>query len=651
MNDFLPISRSDMKKRGWDECDFVLITGDAYVDHPSFGTAIISRVLERYGYKVGIIPQPNWKNTDDFMKLGKPRLAFLVNSGNIDSMVNHYSAAKKRRSEDVYTPGNKAGMRPDRAVTVYCNKIREAYKNIPIVIGGLEASLRRMGHYDYWDDKIRKSVLLDSQADMLIYGMGEHQIIEIADNLNAGIEVTQINYIKGTVFKAKTLEGLSNYQILPTFKEIVVDKRKYAESFNVQYKNMDAISAKVLIEPYEDFYIIQNPPSPPLTIDELDDVYSLPYMRTYHHVYEKDGGIAAIKEVKFSLISSRGCYGGCNFCALNFHQGRTVVSRSKEGIVAEGIEISYDKEFKGYIHDVGGPTANFRHEACDKQLKHGVCKDKQCLFPTACKNLKVDHRDYIELLRELRDIDGVKKVFVRSGVRFDYLIYDKDETFFKELCEHHISGQLKVAPEHVSDDVLDMMGKPKHSVYERFTKRYADINKKLGKEQYVVPYFISSHPGATLKDAIKLAEYVRDVMGYMPEQVQDFYPTPGTMSTCMYYTELDPRTMKKIYVAKTPHDKAMQRALMQYKKPQNYELVYEALTKAGRQDLIGNDKKCLIREKRQTGSQQNSRGLIHHAQADGRKTDKNDSRKGSRQAEPPVRKSMGWKSKMCKKRK
>ncbi|OGO84598.1 MAG: YgiQ family radical SAM protein [Clostridiales bacterium GWE2_32_10] len=594
--DFLPISKEDMQKRGWEECDFVFITGDAYIDHPSFGTAIISRVLERHGYRVGIIAQPDWNNIDEFRKLGKPRLAFIINSGNIDSMVNHYTTAKKKRSKDVYSPGDKADCRPDRAVIVYSNKARAAYSDVPIIIGGIESSLRRLGHYDYWDDKVRKSILIDSGADLLGYGMGEHQIVEIADNLDAGIDIKYINYLKGIAFKTKTLEGLDDYLVLPSFKEISTDKIKYIESFNIQHKNTDHISAKILVEPYDNAYVVQNPPSEPLATIELDDVYALPYMRTYHPIYEKTGGISAIKEVKFSLISSRGCYGGCNFCALNFHQGRTVTERSRQAIVNEAKEIVSNPDFKGYIHDVGGPTANFRHLACDKQKKHGACINKQCLVPEPCKNLKIDHDDYIKLLRELREIKGVKKVFVRSGIRFDYLIYDKDETFFNELCEHHISGQLKVAPEHVSDNVLEKMGKPKHAVYERFVDKYKAINKKLDKNQYLVPYFISSHPGSTLKDAINLAEYIRD-LGYMPEQVQDFYPTPGTLSTCMYYTEIDPRTMKKIYVPKTMHDKAMQRALIQYKKPINYKLVYEALTEAGRTDLIGNGERCLIKEK------------------------------------------------------
>ncbi|HCC08112.1 MAG TPA: YgiQ family radical SAM protein [Clostridiales bacterium] len=596
INDFLPISKIDMDNRGWDECDFIFITGDAYIDHPSFGTAIISRVLEAHGYKVGIIAQPDVKNLEDFKELGRPRLAFLISSGNIDSMVNNYTAAKKKRKVDVYSPGDKVGSRPDRAVIVYCNKVREAFGDVPIIIGGLEASLRRFGHYDYWDDKVRKSIIVDSQADLLTFGMGEHQIVEIADNLDAGIDIHDINYIKGTVFKAKSLDGLYDYTILPNFKEILKDKLKYAESFNIQHKNTDSISSKVLIEPYQDFFIVQNQPSDPLGTKELDDVYSLTYMRTYHPIYEKLGGISAIKEVKFSLLSSRGCFGGCNFCALNFHQGRMVTSRSRNAIVDEAKELIKDPEFKGYIHDVGGPTANFRNLACDKQKKSGVCISKQCLFPEPCKNMKIDHEDYLKLLRKLRELKGIKKVFVRSGIRFDYLINDKDDTFFNELCEHHISGQLKVAPEHVSNNVLEKMGKPRNEVYEKFVKKYNDINKKLGKGQFLVPYFISSHPGSTLNDAIKLAEYVRDNMGYIPEQVQDFYPTPGTMSTCMYYTEIDPQTMKEIYVPKTMHDKAMQRALLQYTRPSNYNLVHEALTRACRTDLIGNEKKCLIKE-------------------------------------------------------
>lgn len=598
--DFLPVCREDMEKRGWTELDFVLITGDAYIDHPSFGAAIISRVLESKGYKVGIIAQPDWHNNDAFKVFGKPRLAFLVTGGNIDSMVNHYSVAKKRRAKDFYSPGGEMGLRPDRATIVYCQKLREIYKyEVPVMIGGLEASLRRLSHYDYWDNKVRRSILLDSQADLLMFGMGEHQIVELADALDSGIAVKDITFVRGTVYKTKTLENIyDEYIELPSYKEVSTDKRRYAESFLLQYNNTDAITASILVEPYGDCYVIQNKPPLPLSQSEFDYSYGLPYMRNYHPMYEAKGGVPAIEEVKFSIISNRGCFGSCNFCALAFHQGRVIQARSHQSIINEAKKIIWDPDFKGYIHDVGGPTANFRAPACDKQLTKGACKDRQCLFPIPCKNLKVDHRDYTKLLRELRELEGVKKVFVRSGIRYDYLIYDKDETFFNELCKYHISGQLKVAPEHISTRVLEKMGKPGRDVYDRFVEKFYEINRKIGKKQYLVPYLMSSHPGSDLKAAVELAEYLRD-LGYMPQQVQDFYPTPGTLSTCMFYTELDPRTMTKVYVPKNPHEKAMQRALMQYRLPRNYDLVYEALHKAGRTDLIGYDKHCLIRPKKQ----------------------------------------------------
>ncbi|SHH20631.1 uncharacterized radical SAM protein YgiQ [Caloranaerobacter azorensis DSM 13643] len=594
MKEFLPITKEDMRKRGWTELDFILITGDAYVDHSSFGSAIISRLLERYGYKVGIIAQPSWKSTDDFKKLGKPRLAFLITSGNLDSMVNHYTVAKKRRKKDVYSPGGKIGLRPDRATIVYANKAREAYKDVPIILGGIEASLRRLAHYDYWADKVRRSILLDAKADLLIYGMGERQIVEIAEALDSGIPINEITYIRGTVYKTNDLSRPYKPIILPSFEEIIKSRLKFAESFKIQYQNMDYINGRTLVEPYGNIYIVQNPPAKPLDQLELDDIYDLPYTRTYHPVYEKYGGVPAIEEIKFSLTSSRGCFGNCNFCALAFHQGRVVQARSHESIVKEAERFVKEPDFKGYIHDVGGPTANFRHRACEKQIKHGVCKNKECLFPKPCKNLYIDHRDYLELLRKLRKIKGVKKVFIRSGIRYDYLVYDRDLEFFHELCKYHISGQLRVAPEHISSHVLFMMGKPDKKVYFRFVDTFNKINKKIGKEQFIVPYFISSHPGSTLKDAVELAEYL-NTLGYMPEQVQDFYPTPGTLSTCMYYTGIDPRTMKKVYVAKSPHEKAMQRALMQFKKPENYDLVYEALKRTNRLDLVGYSKKCLIK--------------------------------------------------------
>ncbi|MDO5387598.1 MAG: YgiQ family radical SAM protein [Clostridia bacterium] len=597
--DFLPVTVEEMKKRGWEQPDFIYVCGDAYVDHPSFGAAIITRMLESKGYKVCFIAQPDWRSTADFTKFGKPKIAFLVSGGNIDSMVNHYSVAKKKRDRDLYSPGGEGGHRPDRATIVYCQKIREAYGNsVTILIGGIEASLRRLSHYDYWDNKVRRSILLDSQADLLMYGMGEHQIVEIAEALESGIEAKDITYIRGTVYKTKTLENIyEDYIELPHFKESSKDKKVYAEGFLKQYENTDSVTAKILVEPYNDCYVVQNKPSFPLTQSEFDYSYGLPYMRNYHPMYEEKGGIPAIEEVKFSIISNRGCFGSCNFCALAFHQGRVIQARSHRSIIREAEQITWEPDFKGYIHDVGGPTANFRQPACDKQLTKGACKNRQCLFPDACKNLKVDHSDYVKLLRKLRDIPRVKKVFVRSGIRYDYLIYDKDETFFNELCKYHVSGQLKVAPEHVVPRVLNKMGKPSRQVYDKFTKRFYEINKKIGKEQYLVPYLMSSHPGSDLKAAVELAEYLRD-LGYMPEQVQDFYPTPGTLSTCMFYTGLDPRDMTEVYVPKTPHEKAMQRALIQYRLPRNYDLVNEALHKAGRTDLIGFEKHCLIRPKR-----------------------------------------------------
>lgn len=595
MKNFLPISKKDMDERGWDRLDFIIVSGDAYVDHPSFGAAIIGRVLERRGYKVGIIAQPSWQNISDFKILGKPRLAFLITAGNIDSMVNHYTVAKKRRSEDLYSPGGKAGLRPDRATLVYSNRVKEAYKNVPIILGGIEASLRRLAHYDYWDDSVRKSILLDANADLIVYGMGENQITKVAEALASGIPIEEITFIEGTVYKTKDPNRPYEPIILPSYEDIIKTKKKFAESFMLQYNNMDSIVGKTLVEPYANgYYVVQNPPPQAMSQIDLDDVYALPYMRNYHPIYEKDGGIPAIKEVKFSIISNRGCFGNCNFCALGFHQGRVVQGRSHESIVREAESIVNEPDFKGYIHDVGGPTANFRDRACDKQIKHGVCKDKQCLFPNPCSQLKIDHSDYLNLLRRLRDIPKVKKVFIRSGLRYDYLIHDKDDTFFEELCEHHVSGQLKVAPEHISPKVLEKMGKPTRDVYEKFARKYEDINKKLGMKQFIVPYLMSSHPGSTLNEAIELAEYLRDI-GYRPQQVQDFYPTPGTLSTCMYYTELDPRTMKSVYVPKSYQEKMMQRALIQYTNPRNYQLVQEALKNAGREDLIGHDKKCLIR--------------------------------------------------------
>ena len=599
---FLPITREEMKERGWDQVDFVYVSGDAYVDHPSFGHAIITRLLESRGYRVGIIAQPDWRKPESVQVFGEPRLGFLVSAGNMDSMVNHYSVSKKRRKTDAYTPGGEMGKRPDYACVVYGNLIRQTYKKTPIILGGIEASLRRMAHYDYWSDKLKRSVLLDSGADVISYGMGEHSIIELAEALDAGIPVEDITYIAGTVVKAKSLDSIYDAEILPSFEDLKADKMNYARSFYTQYLNTDAFNGKRLVEPYsEHLYVVQNPPATPLTQMEMDDVYSLPYQRTYHPSYEAKGGVPAIKEIKFSLISNRGCFGGCSFCALTFHQGRIVQVRSHESLIEEAKEITKDKDFKGYIHDVGGPTANFRHPSCKKQMEHGVCKTRQCLFPSPCKNLDADHRDYVSLLRKLRDIPKVKKVFIRSGIRFDYLLADKKQEFLRELCEYHVSGQLKVAPEHVAGPVLSLMGKPEHKVYEEFTRQFYKMNEKIGKEQYLVPYLMSSHPGSTLKEAVELAEYCRD-LGYMPEQVQDFYPTPSTLSTCMYYTGVDPRTMQKVYVPKSPHEKAMQRALIQYRNPELYDLVIEALHKAGRSDLIGFGPKCLVRPRQMRGS-------------------------------------------------
>lgn len=597
-NDFLPISKEDMQRRGIEQLDFVYVCGDAYVDHPSFGHAIITRLLESYGYTVGIIAQPDWKQNDSIAILGEPRLGFLVSAGNMDSMVNHYSVSKKRRKTDAFSPGGIMGKRPDYAAVVYCNLIRRTYKKTPIIIGGIEGSLRRLAHYDYWSNKVKRSILLDSGADLISYGMGERSIIEIAEALAAGIDVKDITYIRGTVFRTQDPYFIEDAIVLPSYDEISTNKEAYARSFYIQYQNTDPFQAKKMAEAYpHGIYVVQNPPQKPLSMQEMDDVYALPYTRTYHPIYEKDGGIPAISEVKFSLISNRGCFGGCNFCALTFHQGRIIQTRSHASILAEAKQMIQSKDFKGYIHDVGGPTANFRHASCKKQLEKGVCTNRQCLFPTPCKNLTVDHKDYLSLLRKLRQLPGVKKVFIRSGIRFDYLLEDKDDRFFRELCQYHVSGQLKVAPEHISDNVLRYMGKPPVEVYDRFKEKYRKINEQIGKKQYLVPYLMSSHPGSTLKDAIALAEYLRD-LGYMPEQVQDFYPTPSTISTCMYYTGLDPATMQPVYVSHNPHEKAMQRALIQYRNPSNYDLVYEALKKEHREDLIGFDQHCLIRPRK-----------------------------------------------------
>ena len=601
--DYLPISREDMERRGWEQCDFVYVSGDAYGVHPSFGTAIISRVLESRGFKVGIIAQPDWRDKRSVQVLGRPRLGFLVSAGNMDSMVNHYSVSKKRRKNDSYTPGGVMGKRPDYAVCVYCRLIRSVYGDVPIIAGGIEASLRRLAHYDYWSDRMKPSILLDSGADLISYGMGERSIVEIADALDSGLAVGDISFIDGTVYKTERLEDVYDYALLPEYGELLRDKKTYAKSFYVQYSNTDPFSGKRLVEPYggsfggteeSPVFVVQNPPAKPLSTQEMDDVYALPYMRSYHPSYEAAGGVPAIREIKFSLISCRGCFGACSFCALTFHQGRIIQARSHESLLEEARLLTQEPDFKGYIHDVGGPTANFRFPACEKQLTKGACPHKQCLFPEPCKNLRADHRDYVALLQKLRALPGVKKVFIRSGIRFDYVLADPDRTFLKELCQYHVSGQLKVAPEHVADRVLVRMGKPKNEVYRRFVKAYREMNTRLGMDQYLVPYLMSSHPGSSLKEAVELAEHLRE-LGYMPEQVQDFYPTPSTISTCMYYTGYDCRTMEKVYVPKNPHEKAMQRALIQYRNPKNRELVEEALKMAGRTDLIGYGPKCLLR--------------------------------------------------------
>lgn len=593
MAEFLPISLEDIKKRGWEQLDFIYVSGDAYVDHPSFGHSIVTRLFEHLGFKVGLISQPDWTNKDDFMKLGMPKIGFLVSSGNIDSMVNHYTASKKKRNDDVYSPGGKAGYRPDRAVIVYCNRIREAYGNVPIIIGGIEGSLRRFAHYDYWDDRVRNSILIDSSADLLIYGMGEKPIMELCNLLSYGKKLKDIKDLGGTCYISDDLAGLESYIELPSYEKVSSDKMEYAKAFKIQFEEQDPIRGKGMFQMHGVKYVVQNPPPMPLTTEELDMIYSLPYARAVHPVYKKSGGIPAFKEVEFSITSHRGCYGGCSFCALNFHQGRIIQPRSDESILKEAELFTKIPGFKGYIHDVGGPTANFRKPSCKKQLKHGVCQNRQCLYPNPCPNLEVDHTEYVKLLRKIRRVPGIKKVFIRSGIRYDYLMWDKNPEFFNELVKHHISGQLKVAPEHVSNRVLEQMGKPPRELYDKFVEKYFDINKKNNLNQYLVPYLMSGHPGSDLHAAIELAEYIRD-MGYNPEQVQDFYPTPGSLSTAMYYTGINPLTGKKVYVPKSPEEKSMQRALLQFRNPINYKLVYRALMKAGRMDLIGHGKKCLI---------------------------------------------------------
>ena len=635
---FLPVSREDMRRQNITQLDFVYVCGDAYVDHPSFDSAIIGRVLVSRGYSVGMICQPDWRDPASIAVLGEPRLGFLVSAGNMDSMVLHYTVAKKRRHEDLYSPGGKGDCRPDRAVIVYCNLIRRTFRHTPVIIGGIEASLRRLGHYDYWSDKVRRSILLESGADLLSYGMGERSIVAIADALASGIPARDITYIDGTVYKTRDEESIYDAVRLPDFSEISEDsergRRKYAESYAVQYANTDPFQAKRIYEGYGNgvrgsdgsdhgsgmTYVVQNPPSKPLTQMEMDDIYALPYMRRWHPMYDRQGGIPALAEIRFSLTSNRGCFGECNFCALTMHEGRIVQARSHESILREAQQMIREKDFKGYIHDVGGPTAEFRAPACDKQLKYGACVHKRCLYPRPCSNLRVDHSDYLKLLKELRSLDGVKKVFVRSGFRFDYLMADRDRNFLRELCRYHVSGQLRVAPEHISDNVLREMGKPPVKVYNAFVHEFEKVNRELGMKQYIVPYLMSSHPGSRLSDAIALAEYIRD-MGYMPEQVQDFYPTPGTVSTTMYYTGLDPLSMQPVYVARNPHEKAMQRALIQYRRPENYDLVKEALQKEGREDLIGFGPRCLIppRKMAEHSAHSTGRNVHSHKKPSGRR--------------------------------
>lgn len=597
MNDFLPINRTEAEKRGWTSVDFVYITGDAYVDHPSFGAAIITRVIESQGYKVGIISQPDWKNINSVKEFGRPKYGFFISSGNIDSMVAHYTVAKKHRSDDAYTPGGKSGKRPDRAVIVYCNMVRSAYGDIPIIIGGLEASLRRFAHYDYWDDEVKPSILVESKADLISFGMGENQTVEIVNRLAKGENIKNMTDIPGTCYLCETKDTPLTGVECPSYKNVCASKREYAIATRIQMDEQDHIRGKLIKQRHDNVMLVQNPPMPPLTTKELDPVYALPYMRTYHPSYEALGGVPGIKEVEFSVTHNRGCFGACNFCSLAFHQGRYVTSRSKESIINEVKLLTTLPNFKSYIHDIGGPSANFRKPSCEYQEKNGLCKGKKCLAPKPCPNLRSNHEEYLEILREARSVPGVKKVFIRSGIRFDYLLEDKDKTFFNELVEHHVSGQLKVAPEHCSAAVLDYMGKPHIEAYLKFAKEYFKISKQIGKEQYLVPYLMSSHPGSTLKDAVELALFLKNEK-LRPEQVQDFYPTPGTVSTCMFYTELDPYTLKDVYVAKSSHDKALQRALLQYFNPKNKELVLEALKKAGRNDLIGTGPKCLVNDNR-----------------------------------------------------
>lgn len=598
MNEFLPISKKDMLERGWEQLDFIFVSGDAYVDHPSFGPAILCRLLEKHGYKVGIIPQPDWHSTRDFNRLGKPRLGFLVSAGNMDSLLNKFTAAKKVRHQDAYSPGGKAGFRPERATIVYCNRLRELYADVPIIIGGIEASLRRMAHYDYWSNSVRRSILVDSQADLLVFGMGERALLEIAADLQQGVAIENIQDVQGTCYRVPNMDYAWDYLPLPSYSEVKNQKEKFAKAFKIEYLEQDAIRGKRIAQQNDEWCVVQNPPARPLNEAEMDEIYDLPYQRTWHPIYDKAGGVPAIKEVQFSLVSQRGCFGGCNFCAIISHEGRIIQRRSQASLIREAKILTKMPGFKGYIHDVGGPTANFRRPSCDAQLKRGTCRGKPCLSPLPCKNLVADHSDYIELLRKLRALPGVKKVFVRSGIRFDYLLLAKDD-FLTELCKYHVSGQLKIAPEHISDRVTRLMGKSNRQVYLQFVAKFKRINQKLGLKQYLVPYFMSSHPSSKLEDAIELAEFIRD-MGYHPQQVQDFIPTPGTLSTCMWYTGIDPLTGEKVYTAKTYEEKLMQRSLMQYWLPKNQEIVRKALHIAAREDLIGFGTKCLVRPKKMT---------------------------------------------------
>lgn len=605
---FLPVTRKDMEERGWQQLDFIFVSGDAYVDHPSFGPAILCRLLEKHGYRVGIIPQPDWHSTKDFTSLGKPRLGFLVSSGNLDSQLSRYTAAKRLRHDDSYSPGGKAGFRPERAVLTYARKLRECWgSEVPIIIGGIEASLRRFAHYDYWADEVRPSILAECDADLLVYGMGEHQLIEIAAQLHQGVEIQNIQDVQGTCFRVPDFDYIWDYEAIASFEQVRKSKAAFAEAFRTEYLEQDAFRGKRLAQQNGSWCIVQNPPAMPLSTEEMDEIYDLPYMRTWHPMYDKAGGVPAIEEVKFSITAHRGCFGGCNFCAIISHQGRIIQPRSDASILREAKIMTEQPDFKGYIHDVGGPTANFHRTSCDAQLKRGTCHGKQCLSPDTCKNLTASHAGYLELLRKLRQLPKVKKVFIRSGIRFDYLMLAKDD-FLRELCEHHISGQLKIAPEHISDRVTRLMGKSGSKVYRRFVEKFTRMNKQLGKKQYLVPYFMSSHPGSQLEDAIELAEFIKE-MGYHPEQVQDFIPTPGTLSTCMWYTGLNPLTGQQVYSAKSPEEKAMQRALMQFWLPKNYELVRRALEKAGRRDLIGYGAKCLIRPEQKSGKSPAGRNL------------------------------------------